>query len=47
MSLFDWIVFCLCWSLPFACYAIRRWRVRVYLARHDVRRVNNFPRSRP
>ena len=30
---FDWIVFAVCWSLNFLCYAVRRWRLRVYLIR--------------
>ena len=33
MTLFGWILFAFCWSLPFAVWAIRRWRVRVYLRR--------------
>ena len=33
MTWFDWLVVAFCWSLPFALWAIRRWRVRVYVSR--------------
>jgi hypothetical protein len=41
MTWFDWLVFIFCWSLPFAVYAIRRWRLRVHFSRD-----RNFPRTR-
>jgi hypothetical protein len=33
MTWFDWLIVGVCWSLPFLCYAVRRWRVRIYLRR--------------
>ena len=33
MTLFDWTVVAFCCSLPFALWAIRRWKIRVRLVR--------------
>jgi hypothetical protein len=49
LTLFDCIVLGFCFSLPFAVWAIRRWRVRVYVSRErnfhptQSRPVNGVP----
>ena len=30
LSWIDWAFIAFCWSLPFVCHAVRRWRIRVY-----------------
>jgi len=35
MTWLGWIVVAFCWSLPFACYAVRHWRIRVYFTQQD------------
>lgn len=44
MTWFDWIVVGFCWSLPVVVYAVRRWRVRVYMVR-EIRHVISAPEN--